>query len=232
MMEQTPIKAPLGDPEKLPAKRKAGRPAGKRRVGRPKEGSGDAARDALVKAGAQLFSYKGYNATKISELAKAAGVTPAMVHYYFGGKEKLAEAVLEEAYEPLMAQIEAIDTLDDWVVAFHSLLLKYRWLPHLMHREVLTHGGHLTKLFQERYAHRFAPKWFSLVAAEKTAGRLRADLNEFRHVMFLIAMLVHPFMLEQIETPFHSGSFTDEELIEFRNDALALFRRGTSAENA
>jgi len=199
-----------------------------RRVGRPKDGAGDVARDALIKAGAELFSRKGYAATKIAELAKEAGVTAAMVHYYFGGKEKLAEAVLEEAYAPLMAQIEEINTLDDWVVAFHSLLMKYRWLPHLMHREVLTSGGHLTKVFQARYAYKFAPKWIELMAAEKTAGRLREDIDEFRHVSFLIAVLVHPFLMGQFETPFHSGDFSDEELVAFRKDALAMFRHGTA----
>lgn len=199
----------------------------KRRVGRPKEGS-DAAREALVMAGAQLFSYKGFAATKISEIAKQANVTPAMVHYYFGGKEKLAEAVMAEAYAPLLDQIEEIETLEEWVKAFHAQLLKYRWLPHLMHREVLSKGGHLTRIFQEQYASRVAPKWIGLLIAEKQAGRIREDINEFRHIMFLIAMLVHPFMIEPLETPFHSGELTDEDLIAFRDDALALFMRGAA----
>lgn len=205
----------------------------KRRVGRPKEGSADAARDALIAAGAEHFSYNGYNATKISELAKTAGVTPAMVHYYFGGKDKLAEAVLEEAYAPLISQIEEIETLDDWVCAFHGLLLKYRWLPHLMHREVLSIGGHLTQVFQERYAQRFVPKWLELMAAEKAAGRVREDVDEFRHVMFLIATLVHPFLMGGIVvTPFYEESFKDEDLIAFRDDALAMFRNGTAPKDS
>jgi AcrR family transcriptional regulator len=202
----------------------------KRQVGRPKEGSADAARSALILAGAELFSRRGYAATKIAELAKKAGVTPAMVHYYFGGKEKLAEAVLEEAVEPLVAQIEKIDSLEGLVVAFHGLLMKYRWLPLLMHREVLTSEGHLTEVFQARYAHRIAPKWFALMAAEKAAGRLRADIDEFRHVIFLVATLVHPFMIAQLKTPFHDGDFSADELVAFRDDAFAMFRRGTAPD--
>jgi len=200
----------------------------KRRVGRPKEGAADRARSALIEAGAELFSRAGYAATKISDLAKRAGVTPAMVHYYFGGKEKLAEAVLEEAVEPLVAEIEKIDSLEEWVVAFHGLLLKNRWLPHLMHREVLTAGGHLTEMFQVRYASRIIPKWFAIMAEEKAAGRMREDIDVFRHVIFLVATLVHPFMIAQISTPFHQGEFTNEELEAYRDDALAMFRNGTA----
>jgi hypothetical protein len=38
-------------------------------------------------------------------------------------------------------------------------------------------------------------------------------------------------LLESLDTPFHSAGFTDEELIEFRDDAFALFRRGTALSN-
>lgn len=200
----------------------------KRRVGRPKEAVGDAGRDALITAAAITFSRKGYAATKISELAKEAGVTPAMVHYYFGGKEKLLHAVLAKAHDPLMAQIDEIETLDELVNAFHRVLLENRWLPHLMHREVLSEGGHLTELFLERYGSRFAPKWIEMLIAEKAAGRVKADINEFRHMIFLIAMLVHPFLMGQMKMPGQDGIFSDEEFVRFRDDALAMFRNGTA----
>lgn len=200
----------------------------KRRVGRPKDVAEDAGRKALIEAGAVIFSRKGYAATKIAELAKEAGVTPAMVHYYFDGKQQLLEVVLAEAFDPLMAQIGEIDSLDEWVKAFHGLLLKYRWLPNLMQREVLMSGGHLTEMFLARYGSRVAPKWFELMVAEKKAGRLRPDVDEFRHVVFMVAMLVHPFLIGQMKMPFHEAGFTDQELERFRDDALAMFRNGTS----
>jgi TetR/AcrR family transcriptional regulator len=199
-----------------------------RRVGRPKEGTADAARASLIAAGAELFSRDGFGATKIAHLAKKADVTPAMVHYYFGGKKQLAEAVLEEAFEPLITQIQEIDTLENWVIAFHGLLMKNRWLPSLMHREVLTSAGHLSEIFKQRYALRLVPKWLDLMAAEKRAGRVRPEIDEFRHVMFLVATLVHPFLIGHMVTPFHDGSFSDDDLIAFRDDALAMFRRGTA----
>jgi len=204
------------------------KPSTKRTVGRPKDGRTDAAREALIKAAAELFSRRGYAATKISTLAEKANVTPAMVHYYFGGKEKLAEAVLKEAVEPLIAQVDEIDTLEDWVTAFHDLLLRNRWLPHLMHREVLTSEGHLTEMFQAQYVPRIVPKWFVLMGAEKAAGRLRPEIDEFRHIIFLIATLVHPFIIAQLKLPFHDGEFSDEDLRAFRDDALAMFRHGTA----
>jgi len=199
----------------------------KRGVGRPRDGATDAGRAALLAAGSLLFSKHGYAATKISKLAAEAGVTPAMVHYYFGGKEKLLEAVLEEAFEPLIAQIADIDTLDAWAKAFHAHLLSRRWLPHLMQREVLMEGGHLQKVFLERYASKLGPKWITMLAAEKKAGRMRADADEARHMVLIMALLVHPFLVGSIDDHLHFGASSEADLLRFRDDALMLFRNGT-----
>jgi len=200
----------------------------KRSVGRPKDSVAEAGRAALVAAASLLFSRQGYAATKISDLARQAGLTPAMVHYYFGGKKKLLEAVLEEAFEPLIAQINNTGTLDEWAKAFHGHLLKRRWLPSLMQREVLMEGGHLQQLFIERYASKLAPKWIAILAAEKKAGRLRADADEVRHMVLIMAMLVHPFLIGKLDEHMRSAISSDAELLRFRDDALLLFQRGAA----
>ncbi|MBL4789345.1 MAG: TetR/AcrR family transcriptional regulator [Kordiimonadaceae bacterium] len=206
------------------------KPKHKRSVGRPKDSKGEAGRSALIAAGSQLFSNQGYAATTIALLAKEAGVTPAMVHYYFGGKDKLLQAVLAQAYGPLVDQILEIETLEEWVHAVHAIMMKNRWLPLLMQREVLMEGGHLKATFLTEYAVKFAPKWIAMLMAEKKAGRLRPDVNEFRHMVFLLALIVYPFLVGQIVTPLQGGLFSDDELYRFRDDALAMFRNGTSPQ--
>ncbi|PCI62067.1 MAG: hypothetical protein COB37_07320 [Kordiimonadales bacterium] len=207
-----------------------GKPKQKRSVGRPKDSKGEEGRSALIAAGSQLFSNQGYAATTIAQLAKVAGVTPAMVHYYFGGKDKLLQAVLAQAYGPLMDQILGIETLEEWVHAVHAIMMKNRWLPLLMQREVLMEGGHLKATFLAEYASQFAPKWIAMLQGEKKAGRLRAEVNEFRHMVFLIALIVYPFLVGQIVTPLQGGLFSDDELYRFRDDALMMFRMGTSPQ--
>ncbi|HZH02158.1 MAG TPA: CerR family C-terminal domain-containing protein [Myxococcaceae bacterium] len=48
-----------------------------------------AARTRLLDAGERLFAERGIEGTSIRDLAQAAGVNVAAVHYYFGGKEAL-----------------------------------------------------------------------------------------------------------------------------------------------
>ncbi|TNE61638.1 MAG: TetR/AcrR family transcriptional regulator [Alphaproteobacteria bacterium] len=197
-----------------------------RRVGRPKDGEGDDRKARLIAAAGPVFSRQGFAATKISELAAAAGVTPAMVHYYFGGKEKLLEAVFEQAFEPVKAALATTTTLEEWVTFFHGNILKKRWMPHLMLREVIMEGGHLNAFFLQNYGPYFAQKWFTLMEAEKAAGRLRADAHELRHIVLLISMIIHPFVVAPMSGPMMGEVFSDEEMIRFRDDALRLFRKG------
>lgn len=56
-------------------------------------------RQRLVDAGHEVLSEKGFEATTVKEIARAAGVSPGLFHYYFASKDELLLAVLGEAGE-------------------------------------------------------------------------------------------------------------------------------------
>ncbi len=66
------------------------------RRGRPKKtkaaGAGET-RDAILNAAEDLFSKHGFYGVTIREVAREAGVDTALVHYYFGAKKALFDAV-------------------------------------------------------------------------------------------------------------------------------------------
>jgi len=57
-----------------------------------------------------LFADKGFEGTSIRDLAKAAEVNVAMVNYYFGSKEKLVEAIIEEKSSYMKDRIEELES--------------------------------------------------------------------------------------------------------------------------
>ncbi|MCK9903411.1 TetR/AcrR family transcriptional regulator, partial [Frankia sp. Cpl3] len=59
-------------------------------------------RQALLAAAADLFAERGYAGTAIRSVGDRAGVDPALIARYFGGKEGLYQAVL--AADPLIEQ--------------------------------------------------------------------------------------------------------------------------------
>ncbi len=52
-------------------------------------------KDKLLDAAERLFARKGFHGTSVREITRAAGVDLALVHYHFGGKQPLFEAVLD-----------------------------------------------------------------------------------------------------------------------------------------
>ncbi len=56
-------------------------------------------RDSIIEAALRAFGERGIEATSLREVAKAAGVSPALIVHHFGGKEGLVAAVDEAALE-------------------------------------------------------------------------------------------------------------------------------------
>jgi transcriptional regulator, TetR family len=55
-------------------------------------------RNRLVEVGTRLFAEHGLHGVSVRELSQAAGASISMVSYYFGGKEGLYAAVLQEQF--------------------------------------------------------------------------------------------------------------------------------------
>ncbi len=72
---------------------------GRRRPGRP-AGSSDT-RDRILASARELFSRNGIGNTSIRAVAAAAGVDSALVHHYFGTKEKLFAAAVHIPIDPM-----------------------------------------------------------------------------------------------------------------------------------
>jgi len=77
-------------------------------------------RDAILAAARLAFATRGYGATSVRAVARAAGVDPSLVLHFFGSKDGLFEAALELPLDPvaIVAGLLAgdLDTLGERVV--------------------------------------------------------------------------------------------------------------------
>jgi AcrR family transcriptional regulator len=84
------------------APRKRGRPA------RTQSEGGPATQDRILEAARDEFAERGYDKTSIRGIAKAAGVDSALVHHYFGTKEQVFAASVEEGFAPALGVPDAV----------------------------------------------------------------------------------------------------------------------------
>lgn len=62
----------------------------------PREDASDERRAAIIEAAARVLAHDGITETTTRKIAAEAGVNQAMIGYYFGGKDELLYAVLQE----------------------------------------------------------------------------------------------------------------------------------------
>jgi AcrR family transcriptional regulator len=65
---------------------------------RPSRPDGKRVRRNIIDAARALFAEKGYSGAKVDEIVIRARTTKPMIYYYFGSKERLFAAVLEDVY--------------------------------------------------------------------------------------------------------------------------------------
>lgn len=171
----------------------------RRAPGRPGRDSTEL-RPSLIDAALACYAREGVAATSLKAIANEAGVTPALLHYYFGNREQLQQAVIEERILPLMYQVQGKLALvngdmaalvDSFVSAVGQVVAENPWWPRLWVREVLCEGGALrdlmigrlkemVRLFTERFA------------AAQRAGQLNADLDPRLLLVSLIGLTLFP----------------------------------------
>jgi TetR/AcrR family transcriptional regulator, repressor for neighboring sulfatase len=64
-----------------------------------------AVRSSLIAAATELFADRGPRAVSVREIAEAAGVNHGLVHHYFGSKDGLVTAVLDELSAGSLAEM-------------------------------------------------------------------------------------------------------------------------------
>src|SRR5579883_2305801 len=63
--------------------------------------SGDK-RERILDAAVRVFAKKGFHATRVSEVAKAAGVADGTIYLYFKSKDELLVSLFEDRVEKLL----------------------------------------------------------------------------------------------------------------------------------
>ena len=100
---------------------------------------------SILKAAEKEFLKKGFSGSKTTEIAKEAGVTHAMLHYYFRTKENLFNKVFEEKARQLadtfLSRVDEslpfLEKVKCSIEAHFDLLAANPDLPLFIYREIL-----------------------------------------------------------------------------------------------
>ncbi|HVZ47895.1 MAG TPA: TetR/AcrR family transcriptional regulator [Gemmatimonadaceae bacterium] len=189
-------------------------------------------RDKILAAAHQVFMRQGTANARTQDIADAAGVNKALLHYYFGTKEALAREVVAEAQRQLFPRVFAIlgdaarpleQKVRDVVDFEIGFLAERPYLPGFIAAEMHTHPDRLTAMITRMGSPpvRVLQQQFD---AEHAAGRIRkTDARQF--VVSLLASMVFPFVMRPALEKFVLGptGTTFARFLDQRRRTLADF---------
>src|SRR5690606_8419754 len=115
---------------------------------------------AILRAPEQEFARAGFEGTTMADIADAAGLPKANVHYYFGNKRELYGAVLDAVLHDWLAPLDAITEEADPAQAFTSYIT--------LKMKLVQERAHASRVFANELLHG-AP-----VVGDALRGELRA----------------------------------------------------------
>ena len=177
-----------------------------RSPGRPANSKGDQ-RARLLDAAIALFTRQSIAETSLRAVARRAHVTPALVHYYFGNREQLVDALVVERILPLVLGVGAKlatagpdprELVRTFVTTMIGMLSENPWLPPIWVREVLTENGALRERLMTQIAPNIAPALANRLAEAQRLGLLNPGLNPKLAVVSLIGLTIFPLAAQSI----------------------------------
>jgi TetR/AcrR family transcriptional regulator len=133
----------------------------------------------IMSAATDLFSRKGFDGTRSSEIAELAGLPKANLYYYFGSKEAIYTAILQKliagwdhAIEHVTVESDPIKSLETYVYNKIDYARANKGESRLFANEILSGGAFLSKADQAHMTE-VALKYAAIVQQWIDSGKLK-----------------------------------------------------------
>jgi AcrR family transcriptional regulator len=166
------------------------------------EGEAECTKRRILAAALREFSAKGISGARVDTIAEQARANKRMLYYYFGSKEGLFRAVLNQRLTekipdpptpdppPHPGPPPSLEALDDRMAAAPDYVRLLMW-------EALERGD-CVQVEAETSRRQAYERWVEQVTAEQTAGLLPADIDPTQFVAAQLALALFPYAFPQL----------------------------------
>lgn len=158
----------------------------------------------ILDAAEEVFLEKGYGNAKTMTIAKRAGVSHSMLHYYFSTKENLFQTVFLQKIQMIASAFENIyeqhlpfqKTVRLIVESQFDFVAKNPQLPHFILNEILSNKENRELLFNALIpkVEGAASKLSEMLATEFAKGKIR-QISMFDFLINIVAINISTFVV-------------------------------------
>lgn len=175
----------------------------------------------ILEAAEQEFFIKGYDGARTTSIAQRAGVTHAMLHYYYRTKEQLFERIIEKnittiGQTMLVAMgnptMPIVERLKDGISAHFDLVATNPLLPHFFLNEIIVRPERYNLLYNKVKS--IAGVLFASMQCEIDAASERGEIERVDIRMLFISILslnILPFVIHDFAQPIMGDLMADKE---------------------
>ncbi len=179
----------------------------------------------ILEAAEQEFFAKGFDGARTTAIAEKAGVTHAMLHYYFRKKEQLFERIVAKNFS-LLAQtmiaamgdpaMPIVERLESGIASHFDLIAAHPQLPRFFLNEVLSRPEHYHILYDR--IKEVGDKLLADLQKEADEAAQRGEIERVDVRMLFVSLMslnVFPFLayafMEPLSNELLGGLMADKE---------------------
>jgi len=181
-----------------------------------RELAAQATRDAILRAATKVFAKHGFDGGRVEQISKAAKSYDRMIYYYFGSKEGLFIAVIEDTYRRFNEAEQALVLDVSQPVEALKTVIRFVWTYYqknpefitLLNTENLYRGKHIGRSSKAReYSSPVIAITQGVLASGAQQGVFRADLSA-RDLYLMVAAMAYFYLSNR----FTLSAFLGEDL--------------------
>jgi len=143
-------------------------------------------RARILKCATEVFSEKGYDGARVDEIARRAGVSGTLLYHYFGSKDGLFVAVMEEAFlvvrgshrDSDIARLPPEEAISTLTLSIFNLFQRHPEFVNLLNSENLHKARHIARSTTIRGLYRpLLGTLGKIVARGRAEGLFKRDVD-------------------------------------------------------
>lgn len=157
----------------------------------------------ILDAAKIVFLEKGFDRARMQLIAEKAGINKALLHYYFRSKERLFNAIFEEAFNKFIPNVNQLlqsdkpfrEIIEDFISIYIDMLTGNPHLPIFILSELKRSPENFVKILNQNG---FKPEKLEVIIQKEVAeGRIKPVV--FQHlVVNIVGMCVFSFIGQPI----------------------------------
>jgi TetR/AcrR family transcriptional regulator len=158
----------------------------------------------ILKAAKKIFQKRGFYGARMQDISEEAGINKAMLHYYFRGKDKLFDAVMNDAFDTLFLTVGKLldndmpvkEKIEKFTGLYIDMLMENQFLPAFVLHEINHNPERLAEMFRDKLSNK-PLLLISQLVKEMEKGNM-IDIDPRHIIINLLGMCVFPFVAKPL----------------------------------